>query len=37
MEAEAKKLAAKKTNKYGNKIRKATTAVKTVNAMKPAS
>jgi len=33
MEAEAKKLNAKKTNKYGNKFKKAGTTVKTVNAI----
>lgn len=37
MEAEARKLNAKKTNKYGNKIKKAGTTIKAVNAMKPAS
>lgn len=33
MEAEAKKLNAKKTNKYGTKFKKAGTTVKTVNAI----
>ena len=38
MEAEAKKLNAKKTNKYGNKIKKAGTTVKLINAItKPVS
>jgi hypothetical protein len=38
METEARKLAAKKTNKYGTKFKKATTTVKTVNAIsKPVS
>ena len=38
MEAEAKKLNAKKTNKYGTKFKKAGTTVKTVNAItKPVS
>ena len=38
MEAEAKKLNAKKTNKYGNKFKKAGTTVKAVNAIsKPVS